>query len=281
MGVKYVMVTFWRDYWNNLKEREAHYTKTMIKNFEVNKDNLVEYALTLFIKREERDGEAGPPEKAWVGYVYEFNFEKEPSKIFFKVNTVKEVPLSQVPEEYLSLEPGWYIKDWDLKGEVVLSECSLYPDFFYSLFITKNWEEFEEHVFKLLKLLGIHTIHRFKDQKGKSDGFFIFRNLAVIYDCTLNENFEEEKAQQIKNYYGQLESGWLKYGEKYYYPISNRRKQIWIISRGKPRLIKQIGDVEVKEVPMQALINIYAKRLKENLDEMKLEEELIHVSSNP
>jgi len=290
MEIKYVMVTFWRNHWDKLKNDETYYTKKMIK-FKVNKDSLVERAPTLFIKREERDGEAGPPQRAWVGSVYDFR--KKPSKIIFKkiifkVKIEREIPLSQVPDEYLSLEPGWYLKDWYLREDQYLKEevirpeeGDLYPPFFDSLHKTEDPKEFEEHVFKLLKLLGIHNLHKFEDQKGRPDGFFIFRNLAVIYDCTLDEKFEESKAQQIENYYAQLESGRLEYGEKYYYPISNRRKQVWIITRGRPRLVQRIDDVEVKEVPVQALIEIYVKRLIENLNETELEKELIDISSDP
>jgi len=285
MEVKYVMVTHWDDHWNNLKNQGTYYTENMIEK-EVNINNLVENAstlfiTTLFIKLEDRGGHKfGPPQRAWIGSVY--GFRKVRDEIHFKVKIDKEIPLSKVPEEYLSLSPGWYLRDWYLlEEEVVLLECFLYPPFFDSLLTTKAPKEFEEYVFKLLKLLGIHNIHKFEDQKGRPDGFFIFKILAVIYDCTLNENFEEEKAQQIKNYYAQLESGRLEYGEKYYYPISNRRKQVWIITRGRPRLVQRIDDVEVKEVPVQALIEIYVKRLIENLNETELEKELIDISSDP
>jgi len=281
MEVKYVMVTHWDDHWNNLKNQETYYTENMIEK-EVNINNLVENAstlfiTTLFIKLEDRGGNKfGPPQRAWIGYAY--GFRKERDEIHFKVKIDKEVPLSKVPEEYLLLSPGWYLKDWYLlEEEVVLPECFLYPPFFYSLFTTKNWREFEEHVFKLLKLLGIHKIYKFEDQKGRPDGFFIFRSLAVIYDCTLDEKFEESKAQQIENYCGQLKSGRLEYGETYRYTISEvHKKQVWIITRGKPRLVKKrIDGIEVKEVSVETLIKIYAKRLEENLDEEKLEDELI------
>ena len=112
MEVKYVMVTHWGKHWDALENQETYYTKKMI-NFEVNKNNLVENAPTLFIKRKDLGGtKAGDPERAWVGSVH--GFRGGPSKIIFKVKIDKEVPLSQVPKEYLWLESGWYLKDWYL-----------------------------------------------------------------------------------------------------------------------------------------------------------------------
>jgi len=53
-------------------------------------------------------------------------------------------------------------------------------------------------------------------QKGRPDGFFVFgKHLAVIYDCTLEKDFEKEKNQQIDNYVNQLKNEVLKpYGER-------------------------------------------------------------------
>jgi len=148
--------------------------------------------------------------------------------------------------------------------------------FFYSLLSTNNWEEFENLTFWLLKLIGIHKLHIFKEQRGKPDGFFIFGNLAVIYDCTLEEKFEETKNQQIGNYCAQLKSGKLEH-EKTQYDISQSQKQVWIISKGNPRIIKHVDDITVKEVPIHALIKIYKKRIEENMDEKELEKVLANV----
>jgi hypothetical protein len=127
--------------------------------------------------------------------------------------------------------------------------------------IPPDWKEFENHTFWLLKLIGIHRLYRFEKQRGNADGFFIFGNLAVIYDCTLEEEFDETKKQQIQNYHAQLKSGKLEH-EKTFYDISHRQKQVWITSRGSPRVIKQIDDITVKEVPVQELIKIYKTRIK-------------------
>jgi len=141
---------------------------------------------------------------------------------------------------------------------------------------TSDWKEFENYTFWLLKLIGIHKLHRFEKQRGRADGFFIFGNLAVIYDCTLEMKFDEAKKQQLENYCLQLKGGRLEH-DKTVYDISHHRKQVWIITRGVPRIIKQIDDIPIKEVPVQELIKIYKTRIKEDIDEKELEKALISI----
>ncbi|MCO6545268.1 MAG: hypothetical protein J6583_07050 [Gilliamella sp.] len=65
---------------------------------------------------------------------------------------------------------------------------------------------FEDSVFNLLKVIGLNKIFQFDrdNQAGKADGFFIIENLAVMYDCTLQKNFESFKEEQIENYINKL-----------------------------------------------------------------------------
>jgi len=263
-SLKYVMVTIWERHWDALPNRETHYGKEWIR-FKPIAHNLVERAPTLFIKL---DGKTKKPEKAWAGYVYDFKVKED--EVWFKVNVEREVPLADVSKRYLSLEPGWYLE------EVIPREFALYPPFLYSLLTTGDWRDFEDHVFWLLKLIGIHRLHRFEGQRGKPDGFFIFGNLAVIYDCTLEGGFEEAKAQQIENYCAQLKSGRLEYGRSQY-DVSRCQKQVWIITKGSPRVIRRVDDVTVKEVPVQELIKIYEKRMEEDVDEEGLEKALANI----
>ncbi|MGK7943603.1 MAG: hypothetical protein AB4058_03960, partial [Microcystaceae cyanobacterium] len=82
-------------------------------------------------------------------------------------------------------------------------DSELVPAFFNTLMTTNNWQEFEKNTYYLLKLLGIPIIYNFfnERQAGKADGFFKVGNLAVIYDCTLDQmNFEQNKSEQINNY---------------------------------------------------------------------------------
>jgi len=46
-------------------------------------------------------------------------------------------------------------------------------------------EIFEEYTYYLLRLVGINKIYRYENQRGSTDGFFVFKNLIVIYDTTL------------------------------------------------------------------------------------------------
>jgi hypothetical protein len=132
----------------------------------------------------------------------------------------------------------------------------------------------------LLKLIGINNICKIdkKEQAGREDGFFVFGDLAVIYDCTLNPNFRIDKEEQIKNYCRRLEDeeelSCKSKGRPF--KIKNKRKQVWIITRNKTQEIKNYpGDngkiILVKEISIYDLIEIYIKRIKENLFEDELE----------
>jgi len=265
---KYVMVTHWDGHWDALPNNETHYTKKMIR-FELKADKLLDRAPTLFVKLNK---ETKKPEKAWIGYVY--GFKDEDNKVHFKVHIEKSISLKDIPQHYLSLKEGWYLEE---KVEPIIPpEFALYPPFFYSMLTTSDWKGFENFTFWLLKLIGIHKLHRFEKQRGRADGFFIFGNLAVIYDCTLEGEFDTTKRQQIENYCLQLKSGRLEH-EKTFYDVSHCQKQVWIITRGALRIIKQIDDISIKEVPVQELIKIYKTRIKEDIGEKELEKALISI----
>jgi len=265
--MRYIMVTRWRGHWDALPKRETYYPKNTIR-FEVTPDKLIDNTQTIFIKLNER---TRSPEGAWIGYVY--GFRDEGDRIHFRYHLQRSVPFSSLPPHLLSLKEGWYL---ELTEDVIPSECILFPPFFYLLLRTEDPREFENLTFWLLKLIGIHRLYRFEKQAGRADGFFIFGNLAVIYDCTLNPKFEEEKGQQIENYCAQLRSGILRYEENVF-DISAFRKQVWIVTRGFDRVIKRMNDITVKEISVQRLIDIYKNRIMENLSEEELEEKFASV----
>jgi hypothetical protein len=72
------------------------------------------------------------------------------------------------------------------------------------------FSEFEDSIFSILKILGVQHIFRFPrtEQQGKSDGFFKVTALAVIYDCTLDQNYLNDQSRnkniQIDNYVSAL-----------------------------------------------------------------------------
>jgi hypothetical protein len=144
-------------------------------------------------------------------------------------------------------------------------ESELYPAFFDKLLSTSNWEEFEQYTYYLLKLLGIQTAYKFlgERQAGKADGFFKFGNLAVMYDCTLdNDALEEKKKDQIINYCSRLKLGSLELSNNAIEEFHNYHKQVWIITRGSTRRIKLVNNIAVKEVALGDIMNIYQERLK-------------------
>ena len=134
----------------------------------------------------------------------------------------------------------------------------------------------------MLKLIGINNICKIdrKRQAGREDGFFVFRNLAVIYDCTLKTDLRD-KEEQINNYCRLLDDV-LELSRKSSkskgkpFNIRTKKKQVWIITRNKTQKIKDYpGDnnesILVKEISIYDLIEIYIKRIKENLFEDELE----------
>ena len=261
------MVTHWKRHWDALPRQETYYPKNMIR-FQVTADKLIDNTRTIFIKLDEKTRR---PENAWIGHVY--GFKEQDDRIHFKVYIERNIPLENIPRHLLLLKEGWYL---ELVEEAIPSECALLPPFFHLLLQTRDPETFENLTFWLLKLLGIHTLYKFRKQPGRADGFFILRDLAVIYDCTLNPRFEEIKGQQIENYCAQLKNGRLTY-ERTSFDISAFRKQVWIITKGVDRIIKRVDNITVREVSVQRLVEIYKSRIIKNINEEELVEELIRV----
>jgi hypothetical protein len=279
--IKYIMVTNFGDHWDNLPTNETSYTTGLLIG--VRPEELIENAKTLFIKL---SGRYGPPEKAWIGYVYGYDTKREKNRIYFKVKIEREIPLHQLPPEIQALrKSGWYLKDKVLPIETS-HDSSLVPPFFSELLATNDWKEFEDCVFYLLKLIGIDEIVRYDktEQKGHPDGFFIVKNLAVIYDATLDTKFEETKNQQIENYVNMLKKNRIDYQKDNLhltYDISRHTKQVWIITRGTSRIKWHFDDIKVKEVSVSDLIKIYKWRLQQDpLREEELVKELVSLGEN-
>jgi hypothetical protein len=151
--------------------------------------------------------------------------------------------------------------------------------------IVRDHAEFEDLVFVVLRLLGIHKLYQYKrtNAAGRADGFFIVGNLSVIYDCTLRQDFSDYKGDQIKNYIHQIskdiftvtKSNNIEYAIK----ISEYR-QVWIITneintKRKSRALKNFNNIWIKEVSVQSLIRLFAKRLNSaNFEEETLADAL-------
>jgi hypothetical protein len=199
----YVMITDWDNYWDNIGSKsksKSSYTKSFIK-FDLQSHQLKENAPTLFIKVEK---ETHKIIGAWFGYVSNFKPDvdnKGREIISFDFQIEGKVDLNEalniIKESNLKLKPGWYLTSQIKSSEP--EESALYPPFFSNLLEPKDPFKFEDLVFQLLKLIGINNICKIENQAGRSDGFFVFRNLAVIYDCTLKTDFKD-KEEQINNY---------------------------------------------------------------------------------
>ena len=264
MGLKYIMATHWQNHWDNLSNNETYFTKNMLRQG-MTPDKIKEGIYTIFIKKNKETKKA---EKAWEGKVYDF--KDEGNRIRFKVEIDKKIPL--LPR-YSDYSEGWYIESTE---EEIFLQSINYPPFLYLLNATNDWNEFERHTYSLLKLLGIHQIHKYEKQRGTPDGFFRFGNLAVIYDTTLEGTFEKSKETQINNFCSQLKTGTLTSLNRTI-DISRCNKQIWIITRGTPRTIKRIDDIIVKEVPVSEIVKVYSERIEQPMDETELENKLRNI----
>ncbi|AFZ09337.1 Cold-shock protein DNA-binding protein [Oscillatoria nigro-viridis PCC 7112] len=142
---------------------------------------------------------------------------------------------------------------------------------------TTSSSEFEDLTFLLLKNLGIHYLYQYdkRNQAGRADGFFIIGNLAVMYDCTLRDGFEEYKKDQIENYINKLEQAQLTFNirasdgvqKKKTLRIDGKSKQVWIITLGQTREISDYGNIKVKEVSINHLIWLLQERLNRDVIE--------------
>lgn len=270
--MRFIMVTHWKKHWDRLENNRTYYGFSMLRNFSVaDLEKILEnkrQVPAIFIKLKENKVE---PEKAWEGYTYDFEIDNTQERIYFRVIIEKEI---SIPFRYRNYKEGWYV---EALGETIPEDIVLFPPLFYIARKTNDWNKFEEYVYYLLKLIGIHNLYLYRKQRGTPDGFFKLGNLAVIYDATLEKNFEEVKKNQIKNYCSLLKSGKIEFGSTTV-DVSSCKKQVWIITRGlSPRVIKEEDEVVVKEIPIDSLIEIYKKRIEENLREDQLEDELKNI----
>lgn len=148
-------------------------------------------------------------------------------------------------------------------------------------------DDFEDAIHLLIKLLGINKAFQFdrKNQAGKADGFFILENLAVMYDCTLNTNFNDFKNEQIENYVNKLsQKSQITFDIRKpdggvaskTLQISGKKRQVWIITKGTTKEINDYEGIKVKEISVNDLCKIFTQRVKDGTyDIEKLSSSLI------
>lgn len=267
------MVTNWLRHWDDLAGRWGNST---LFTLPIINDGLAngpwpEEAVTLFIKRSKEH----VFEKSWLGKTKNFHKDSINGKpaIRFEVSDLKEV---DCPPQFKQYSNGWHANKLSLelplfKNEVSSQSLNLQPAFFNEM-STCDPFTFELYCFHLLRLLGIHNIHKIPqdDNRGKADGFFNFHSLSIIYDATLETNYQKKKETQIENYINQLKKEELTFGA-ISYGIKENQKQVWIITRGsKVDLLKTKDSIKVKEIPFSKLIEVYHKRLNEEINEDEL-----------
>ncbi len=154
-----------------------------------------------------------------------------------------------------------------------------------------DWAKFESETEVVLRLLGIHDLYPYDrdNQKGKPDGFFTVGHLAVLYDCTLESDFEKRKSAQIKNFINALHRDptvTVNYKTpdgkqaKKMFENAGRTREVWIITQapGDSVVLTEFENVRVKAVPIARLKALAALRLQSGkMDENDLCRHLVDV----
>lgn len=264
------MITNWARHWGGLAywNDSTMFTYPMIY-WDYNKmpTGSVE---TIFIKKSKGSGNI---EQAWKGIVSNFRNDEYNNNACLRFDvSIKEA--IDCPTKYKKMPLGWHAVQDVVANETVTTNSSdeLTPPFFNTVLQTKDWASFEQHVYHLLRVLGIHDIYKYpqNDNRGKADGFFKFDNrLAVLYDATLDPNIAKKK-QQINNYLDQLAKDTVEFGIKSY-TIKGIDKQVWILvqGNGEVKVIRDHDGIKVKLLPVQHLINLYNDRLNNEMDKDK------------
>lgn len=271
-NIDYIMVSNWSGHWDQLPKKYHNstlFTEPLIK---VNLQSLPKEATALFIKRSSEENKF---EKSWIGKVG--NFRKDSYKdlpaIRFDLSELQEV---ECPVAWQNMPNGWHLSAKEKQQAPTPPAEKTIDNLFLPGFINEMESctamVFEMHCYRLLRLLGIHDIHKFPqdDNRGKADGFFRFHSLSVIYDATLESNFQKKKETQIENYIAQLKKEKVEFGTVAY-TIKDSQRQVWIITRGKKvNSLKMEDHIRVKEIPYTKLVDLYLKRLETEigLDEL-------------
>lgn len=272
--MEHVLVSDFETYWDNLRGA-CGFWESMVRNGAYESLNGETTCTAKFIKiNGARHVTAG-----WNGKLYKIA-KKDNNKIYFQVEITDVIPNEEL-KAYEGLSIGWSLKEETGKADTFEN---LYPAFLGELETTTSFRRFEELTEFFLRLMGIHRTYRFPldDQAGKADGFFKIGNLAILYDCTLQDGWEEFKRQQISNYCTQLLTGVIEFPQVREI-ISSHQKQVWIITRGQSRVIQINGDREnivIKEIAIKDLKKLYLNRIKVSLNEFEFEDKLKCIGQN-
>jgi hypothetical protein len=282
------MVTSWESHWDCIAGDKTYYDVTRLTNKDV-LNHIQNDTETIFIKRFQ-----GSAVKAWVGKVN--NFVRIGNKQFFNVKIDKEIAVPTFANDFIQ---GWYLLSDEqynasINQPVIIRVPNIKTNFIHDttslndllelplfeiLRTTNNPTEFENLTHLLLKLIGIFNIYKYpqSDQAARPDGFFKFKNLVVLYDCTLRDNYIQKKSDQISRFCDQLLTGSISY-QNIQLNVGESLKQVWIITK-KPicNLFKEINAVKVKEITIEKIINLYRRRMNEEFSDDDFSVELASI----
>lgn len=151
----YIMITQWANHWDQKHGKETSYGVSMLRSG-IKFSTLKENTPTLFIKINKDTKEI---ERAWKGYVFNFREDKtkdNKDKICFTVHIDNAV---DCPPKYKALKEGWHHDNGISEEPVNKNSIKKYEPPFISELTSNNWIDFEDNIYRLLKLIGINNIY--------------------------------------------------------------------------------------------------------------------------
>jgi hypothetical protein len=139
------------------------------------------------------------------------------------------------------------------------------PGFFQAMLQTKDPAEFEQYCFYLLRILGIHDIHRPRNLAGTdAHGFFKLNSLAVLYITTLVPVVVQDNPMLIEHYLNLLKKEKMRLASTSY-TIKDTQKQVWLLchSGSGSQFLRTDDGIKLKVVPVSVLMDLYKKRMNE------------------
>ena len=224
---------------------------------------------------------------AYYGFIRTLDEGKD---YYFRKSDLNELPIEElsignkVEFEFIETKDGRSVKKLKLleEGSNIINKDNISFSNYEAGLISylkkainiNKCDDFEDGVYLILKLMGIHKLFQFdrNSQAGKADGFFILENMAIMYDCTLHQNFVTFKEEQIENYINKLnQKSQITFDVQKIdgstapktLQISGKTKQVWIITKGESKELRDFDNIKIKEVSIYDLINTLAKRIED------------------
>ncbi len=241
----YVFVTDKKWLWINATK--AYYPTFMLKNsitteFFVNSKGRT----TIFVKIDKNGGKVQEVHEGRIAKI-----ELRDDKIHFEYDSLK--PISK--DKYFAFnKSGCYL---DTNNYSQMQKESRYQKELKLLLELTNNENFENKVHELIYQfhVDLRIVPR-KEQAGKSDGFFKINRLNVLYDATLQGNFETFKATQIDNFVSQMKKRYIDFGKERFSLDVESEKQVWIVTKNHDQHIRTEDGIKIRAVSVSYLYNL-------------------------